>query len=212
MQPYSPYWDSDTNSFIFSDFFDATRTVNRYDMSENRYYSAAIEGNISTTFALPIQKQVNRFAFSDKLTLKIGEWDGKSSIVRLIRDTFSVQTGSQFQSYFYNMAQVSPKGNIYGGTFSAQLCSIKDPNAVVYRYSKCLGAKAVITNAIVAAGMDWYIEAKKFYFIDTCHYRIIEYDWEPKTEDISKMIKINAIHAMKFREAFFYFRQWTCCV
>lgn len=187
LQAYSPFWDDETQCLFFIDFFDPTCTLNRYVPAENRFYSAAIEGNISTTFILPIKKYANQFAVSDKRSVNVIEWNGRDSTARMLRDTFTVETGTEFKFNNYNMAWTSPSNNFYGGTFPFDLCaSSSNPNAALYRYSKCLGAKAVVKDVIVSAGMDWNIKDKKFYFIDTCTYEVYEYDWNPITDEICK--------------------------
>lgn len=161
-------------------------------MSENRFYSAAIKDNISTTFIIPTKKYRNQYAISDKRSVRVLEWDGILPVAKVVRDAFTVETGPEYESNNYNMAKASPKSKFYGGTFSVSLCA-GYPNSALYRYTKCLGVKRLIADQLVSSGMDWNKEAKKFYFIELCRYVVREYDWNPKTEEICKNseIKLN---------------------
>ncbi|XP_055304006.1 regucalcin-like [Sitodiplosis mosellana] len=204
-QAYSPYWDDQKKCLYFVDFFDAKRTMNRYVPAENRFYSAAIEGNISTTFMLPIVEHVNQFAVSDKRSVKVVEWNGVDSMARMVRDTFTVETGPKHEFNNYNMAWASPKHSFYGGTFPFDLCATSSsPRASLYRYNQCLGAKAVANDVIVSGGMDWNIKGNKFYFIDTCRNVVYEYDWDPTTDEICKQLifKVENSH-WKCKQIFF---------
>ncbi|XP_031627179.1 regucalcin-like [Contarinia nasturtii] len=185
LQAYSPYYNAETQSLYFCDFFDSKRTINRFDMTENRFYSAAIEGNISTTFIIPIDKQIDQYAISNKNSVNVVQWNGKDSIIRFLRDTFTVETGSNYELNQYNMGRASPNRNFYGGTFTLDLCiKPRTSNAALYLYTKCLGVKALERKIMVASGMDWNIKAKLFYFIDTCRYQVYEFDWNPETDEI----------------------------
>lgn len=162
-------------------------------MAENRFYSASIDGNISTTFIIPTKKYRNQFAISDKLSVRMIKWDGKASSAKIVRDAFTIETRPEFASNNYNIAKASPKHHFYGGTYGANLCA-NSANAAVYRYTKCLGVKRLVDNLIVTSGMDWNMKEKKFYFIDTCNFLIREYDWNPKTEEICKNLKNRIWH------------------
>lgn len=119
LQPYSPFWDAEINCLFY-----VQRTINRYDMNENRAYPAAIESNLSTTFIIPTKKYRNQYAISDKRSVRVLEWDG---IVPVANESNS-----------FNIAKASPKYKFYGGTFSASICA-SFPSAAHYRYTKCQG-------------------------------------------------------------------------
>lgn len=154
-------------------------------MTENRFYSAAINGNISTTFIIPTKKHPNQFATSDKRSVRVIHWNGIEPFAEVVRDSFTVEMKPMYASNNFNIAKASPKHNFYGGTFAADLCG-GQPIAALYRYTKCFGLKRLLSNIIVSSGMDWNVKAKKFYHIDTCRYVIREYDWHPNTETICK--------------------------
>lgn len=157
-------------------------------MIEKRFYSAAIDGNISTTFIIPVEKQPDQYAVSNKRSVNVLRWNGKDPIAYFVRDTFSVETAPIYESNNYNMAKVSPNKNFVGGTYSMRLCSNPVPNAALYNYKKCHGVKTLKSKVFVTSGMDWNIKAKLFYFVETCRYRVYEFDWYPETDEICNII------------------------
>lgn len=73
LEPYSPYYDAETHSLYFCELFNDQRALNRFDLNENQFYSASIEGNITCYFFIPIENQIDQFAISNGNSVEIVE-------------------------------------------------------------------------------------------------------------------------------------------
>lgn len=187
---YSPHWDEKTQSLYFVDFLSPTRVLNRYDMRENRIYSATIEGNQVPAFFIPLKKRANQFAGGIERTVKIINWNGIDPIGTTSQHLFTVEKSSKYDGNYWDIAKASPSHKFYGGTYRIEICSFTSAaNASLYGYSKEAGVIRLLRNEKVAAGIDWNEKEKKFYHIDSCNGIIREFDYDPKTFELCKQTK-----------------------
>lgn len=158
-------------------------------MNENRIYSAVFEGNEIPAFLIPLKKYKNQFVGGIERSVKIFEWNGKNDTARVVRTWFSVEQAPKYDKNYWNIAKASPTHQFYGSTYRTEVCSLSSsPNASLYRFTKKLGSVRLLRNEKVPAGIDWNIKENKFYHVDSCNGIIFEYDYNPKTGDICKIL------------------------
>lgn len=189
----SPHWDQKTQSLYYCDIFATnTSTIFRYDYKEGKIYAAMIENEQMASFIVPIKCCSDQFAVGVGRGTKIIRWDGKSSKATVIRDVFQVEQDLKYAKNHMDTVKADSAGRLYGGTFRAEICSSSNsPNASFYRYTKQKGVKRLIRDIKLSAGMAWNDKLRKFYHIDSCKFILEEYDWNPKTGKICKIIVIN---------------------
>lgn len=129
---------------------------------------------------IPVKGFRNQFAVGLEAAVKVVQWDGRSPNANVIRNVFSVN-GSNNMNY----AAVGPNGRLYAGTFGAELCS-SVANSSLYSFSRKAGVQTVFTGMKMNLGFAWYAKKQKFYYLDSCQFRITEFDWDPKTGMICK--------------------------
>ncbi|XP_031638621.1 regucalcin-like [Contarinia nasturtii] len=185
VHPYSLHYDIECNNLYFSDLLN--QTINRFDLNDNQYYLASIEGDIAPSFIIPLEGQKNKFVISDKRTVSIIKWNGIDHTATVIRKLFTVETEEINANNNWNIAKVSPVTcRLYGGTFRGNLCSSEPGGfASLYSYSKLGGVKRLKSNFKISGGIDWNVAKRLFYHIDSCNLVIREYCWDPKSGKLS---------------------------
>ncbi|XP_031633592.1 regucalcin-like [Contarinia nasturtii] len=182
---YSPHWDVETQSLHFVDFLSENRVLNRYDMCENRIYSATIETNQVPAFMIPLKRRPFQFAGGIDRSVKVINWDGRDSVATISKNLFRVEQSSKYDGNFWSVSKASPSSRFYGGTYRSVICSLSSTaNASLYRYSKNIGVGRLVKNLKVSGGIDWNVKERKFYHVDSCNGIIREFDYDPKTMNI----------------------------
>lgn len=59
-------------------------------MRKNRIYSAKLEGNVATSFLIPLKNRPNYFASGIERTVEVLKWNGKDHIASISKSLFSV--------------------------------------------------------------------------------------------------------------------------
>lgn len=191
VHPYSLHYDLQTNNIYFSDLLNAT--IHRFDFNTNQSFVASIENGAAPTFIIPLRRKSNQFLISDKHNVTVVEWNGEDSVARIVRQVFSVETEEEYASTNWNIAKASPLTNqFYGGTFRGIICS-PEPGAIasLYRYTMPTGAQRLVKDLKVAGGIDWNLAENLFYFIDSCNLTIREYNFDPVSGNICKLLQPN---------------------
>lgn len=186
--PYSPYWDVKTQSLLFTDFLNNDFSIIRFDYKLQKYFTAQIIGETMPLFIIPIKGCINQYAIGFAHAVKIVEWDGVSSLALVIRTAFEVEKDPKYAQNRWHMARADPKNRFFGSTYRTAICSNSStaPGAF-YRYTKRQGPRRILKGINVGSGLDWNIKKNKFYAIDSCRYKIREYDWNTKSGAICKL-------------------------
>lgn len=173
------------------DYLSKSKNIHRYDYIKKILYSATIEGIPEPSYIIPVSKRKNQFVVSNRQerAAYVIQWNGKDKIAKKIRKIYSVETASKYSTNFVNIGKASPKQHLYSGTNVGDICGDAGPvNASLYRYTKEDGVTRLISNVIASSGMAW--SRKKFYYIDSCKYNIVEYDWNSCEDSISKLLRL----------------------
>lgn len=185
VHPYSLHYNVPTNNIYFSDLM--AKTINRFDLNENRSYSASLEKGIAPTVVIPIEGYSDRFVVSNNHTITIVQWNGVDPIARFIQDIFTVETDQKYMTNNWNAIKVAPNCQLYGGTFRKELCSgMPGDIAALYKYSSSCGVKTLANGFKAAGGLEWNIYDNLFYYLNICDLSLLEFDWNPHTGDICR--------------------------
>lgn len=187
---YSSFWDDKTQSFFFVDYTSASQCLFRYDYKSKMLYGASIDAGYTTpSFIIPSKCCDNQYAVSIERTVMIIEWDGVSTIARYIRNATAVEQNPIFNTNGLDRGKVDPKGRLVAGTFRTDYCPpTANPNGSFYLFERNQNVKTLITNIKSSAGFAYNTKQQLFYFIDYCNNVIWEFDWDPRTGTIGKMV------------------------
>lgn len=144
-------------------------------------YSASI-GNLSTAFIIPLQDCEDKFIISNGLTVKLIEWNGSSSKVRVIRDVFSLENVKKYAGTGWDIAKISPLCQFYGGTYRLTICAdTTNENAALFQYTKSHEVKRRIKHLKLTGDFEWNTDKNLFYINDCCRKTLVEFKWNPVT-------------------------------
>lgn len=181
----------DTQSLYYTDQSETNPTLLRYDYRENRFYSARIKNRTFTSFIIPIKCKKNKFAVGIGRSIEIIQWDGYSAEAEVIRTVINVEPSDFYKFNVFDDAKADPCGRFFGGTLRGTARCDNDPkvaNASLYSYTKKQGLIQWRSDVYISNGLTWNKKKKKFYYNDSCKLNIKEYDWDPKTGAICKLI------------------------
>lgn len=168
-----PHWDAVSQSLYYIDICGGDATLLRYDFRENRTYAANIDGEPLITFILPVIETTDKFLVGTKRAAKIIRWDGKASKGELIRTVFELDG---------NITKTDPVSRLFGGAMRFDECNKTDTsNASAYRYDQRNDVKQIKNNIFISNGLTWIEGTRKFYYIDSCAYDILEFDYDMDT-------------------------------
>lgn len=173
-----PHWDAVTQSLYYVDINGPDATLLRYDYKENRTYIATIDGEPLITFILPVIETTDQFLVGTKHAAKMIHWDGKSPRGQLIRTVY------EFDG---NVDKNDPLSRLFGGVMPFDECNKTDEsNANGHRYDQRNDAKKIKNNIFISNGLTWIQGTRKFYYIDSCAYDVLEFDYDMDTGELCK--------------------------
>lgn len=105
-------------------------------------------------------------------------WDGVQEIVFVNRTLF---IANGHMSY----AMADKAGRLYFGTYNNSIFCASGTDYALYRYDKGIVIK-IVQNIKSTTGMTIDYKRNKCYHIDSCNFRIVQFDYDPKTGDICK--------------------------
>ncbi|XP_031627012.1 uncharacterized protein LOC116343211 isoform X2 [Contarinia nasturtii] len=186
---HSIYWDDDTQSLYFVNFFtsDNQSSIYRYSTPDEILYSAYIEGVTSPAFIIPTNKMCKKCNKCNKQFFAVGvgsdviiiKWNGRSTKAKVIKTLFTVDDTSMR----FDIGVADSKGRFYGGTLSPKFCN-SNPSRSFYRFIKNKGVDRLFGNLQSTSGIVFNEHLNKIYHLDSCQLTISGFDWDPKTGDI----------------------------
>jgi len=182
-----PHWDVDTQSLYYNDIYGNQASILRYDLKQNRTYSAVVEGEPVVSFVIPVEGTKDQFAIGIGRRVGVVQWDGVSSTVKVLRIALEVEKDASFKFNRFNDAKSDPKGRFFGGTMRLEECGdlFGSSSGSLYSLAEGEEVKVLKTNVSVSNGLAWNEQKKKFYYIDTCQLDVKEFDYDPDTGNIS---------------------------
>jgi len=190
-----PHWDADTQSLYYVDILKNNFSIHRHDVTENKTYSATIEGESQVSFIIPIDGTTDLFAVGIQRRVGVIQWDGKSSEAKVLRIVFDVAQSDELQKF--NDGKADPIGRFYGGTVRTgkvednfednldELFTNVTAACSLYRYDAKSKVVQLRDKVKLSNGLAWNEAKNKFYYIDSLDYDIKEFDYDPVTGDLS---------------------------
>lgn len=167
------------------DISDFNSSLLRYDYDEDRVYTATIDGARTLLFLLPIKCTKDQYLVGIDRKAVIVRWDGRSPKATPLRTLFEVDCG--LTSNVINDIKTDARGRFYGGTKSVESCDTNNPpTGSFYGYEKGKCLRKFFENVYISNGLTWVRSTNKFYYVDSCTYDIKEFDYNPKTGDLSE--------------------------
>lgn len=192
-----PHWDGKTQSVYYVDMFRANEcSIHRYDAAENKTYGASVEDETHVSFIIPVAGAIDLFAVGLRRRVAVIQWDGKSTVAKVLRIAFEVEQDNTLQNSALNDGKADPIGRLYTGTISSGVSNeikefddiFKNSNYtnVLYRYDTKTKVIEVRNKIGLSNGLAWNEKKNKFYYVDSCDSNINEFNYDPKTGDICK--------------------------
>lgn len=113
----SPFYDCKTKSLYFVDLF--MTNIFRYSEESNQIYYCSIPGYTSPSFFIPARGKEGIYAMGVNQSVYSVQWDGVSNTCNVVG---KIATGDTDTSHHTNTAIAGPKGSLYFGYFSTNLC------------------------------------------------------------------------------------------
>lgn len=183
-----PHWDVQSKSLFFINIADGNSTINRYDYVENRFYGAKIDNTPNLLFIIPTDCGPNKYLVGVNNQAVIARWDGRSPKAYVECVVFTLDVGT---ANVINDVKTDQYGRFYCGTKAVPECgesSYSGKLGAFYRYTKNCGLTELFGNVSISNGLTWVRSTNKLYYVDSCKYDVIEFNYDPNTGQISKTI------------------------
>ncbi|XP_036225837.2 regucalcin [Bactrocera oleae] len=170
-----PHWDTETQSLYFVDILNAK--LLRYDYKENKTYSAKVENEKQTSFIIPIEGEIGKFAVGCGCRVAVVAWDGVAPIVKVERIAYTLQQGDEVCEHNFNDGKADPRGRLFTGTIYGDFRE-SNPLGELYRFEKGQPMAVIRSGITISNGLAWNEKTNKFYYIDSPKYEVTEYDYD----------------------------------
>lgn len=163
----------------------------RYNIDENKFYSATIRHKESASAAafLPIQGKTELFLVTIDHCAHIVEWKQGSCEAKTLETVFCAET--RFPNHGLSQAKCDPTGRLYTGTYDESFCSRSNPAiSGLYSYDKYQGFKEKLSCLKGSDGLTFDIADSSFYHIASCTNKIERYSWDPSTGNLCKQSNV----------------------
>jgi gluconolactonase len=159
-----------------------------------------ITDNLShASFIIPLKGFDDQFVISSTKKLLVIEWDGRSPKAKVIRTVGEVDKGPV--DTVFNDGKADPRGRLFSGTMRKIVDGdlYKEPLGTFYRYSKeNHGFVALKSKIGISNGLAWNTATNKFYYVDSLAFDVKEFDYDPITGDICKLLENSLDHFQNF--------------
>lgn len=109
-----PHWDVARQSLYFIDMYGMNGGIHRYDLKENKTYSALVPDFPLNTFIIPVEDTADQFVVSSGKKVVLVEWagqDGGAKVLKVLTEVEQNSTETRF-----NDAKCDPSGRLFAGT------------------------------------------------------------------------------------------------
>ncbi|XP_011208874.2 regucalcin isoform X3 [Bactrocera dorsalis] len=173
-----PHWDIETQSLYFVDIKGGK--LLRYDYKENKTYGAKVENEEHTSFVIPVQGEIGKFAVGCGCRVVIVAWDGAAPVAKVERIAYTLQQGDEVCKHRFNDGKADPRGRLLVGSMYLEH-NVKKPFGELYRLEKGQPMAVVRSGLTISNGLTWNERTNKFYFIDSYDHEVTEYDYDLDT-------------------------------
>lgn len=188
-----PHWDAKSRSLYYVDIYRNDEfSIHRYDVAENKTYSASVEGESYVSFIIPVDGATDLFAVGLRRRVGVVQWNGKSPVAKVLRIVFGIDHTAELENSALNDGKADPKGRLFCGTVGGanDLKSFDDIfenshfTCALYRYDVQNNVVQVRDKVRLSNGLAWNEKKNKFYYVDSCDLDVKEFDYNPDTGDI----------------------------
>ncbi|XP_050325274.1 regucalcin-like [Bactrocera neohumeralis] len=177
-----PHWDAETQNLYFVDI--PKSTLLRYDYKEDKTYRATVENEKQTSFIIPVEGEVGKFAVGCGSRVAIVAWDGVAPIAKVERTAYTLQQGDEVCKHKFNDGKADLRGRLFTGTIYGEFTE-SNPLAELYRFEKGQPMAVIRKGVTLSNGLAWNEKTNKFYYIDSKDCEVTEYDYDLETGAIS---------------------------
>lgn len=183
-----PHWDEKSQSLYYVDIFGTEYSVLRYCSLVDRTYGATIDGEPVVSFIIPVYGTKDEFAVGLRHRVGIIRWNGKSRKAKLIRIAEDIENCKPYWENRFNDAKADPRHRLWAGTMRVEECDKPEIPTYgnLFRFSADEPAYTVSKpNSIqISNGLAFDKKRGKFYYIDSCDYNVVVYDYDSRTGNI----------------------------
>lgn len=184
-----PHWDKQSRSLYFINIAGDASTINRYDYDDNRFYSARIDNTPNLQFIIPSDCGRDKFLVGINNTAVLAKWDGRSPNARVVNwNIFTLDPGTE---NVINDVKTDQFGRFYCGTKSVPECGLSAYSGELggfYMFTKWHGLQKLLADVYISNGLTWVRSTNKFYYVDSCKYNVIEFNYDPETGSLGEMM------------------------
>lgn len=144
-------------------------------------------------FIVPVEGSKDRYLLALGRKIVTLSWDGKSSAVSNIQKLAEVDTSPETIKTRINDGKVDPSGRVWFGTMGNEYEPLKfeENTGSLYSLDKNGDVKKHYSGVTISNGLAWNVELKKFYYIDSPHKKVFQFDYDIESGTICKYIMIN---------------------
>ena len=177
-----PHWDPVSKKLYFVDIF--AQKIYRYDPATKSLTSTYVEeGPIG--FTIPVDGASGKLVAGVSTDLVLLTWDGKKDLAKCATQKLVTLESDPLETR-WNDAKADKSGRLWGGTIGLEKNGVFPPNiGSFYSVGNDLRLKKHISSVTISNGVAWSLNEDKLYYIDSTTYHVTEYDYNPKTGDIS---------------------------
>ncbi|XP_039289141.1 regucalcin isoform X2 [Nilaparvata lugens] len=187
---HSPYWDATSQSLYFADIDGGT--VSCYQPSTKNLNTAKVDpqnSNTSCSVVVPLKGQKDKYVVGVNSSVATLTWDSKSSstskpaIITELTQNKTIRT---------HTGKADPMGRFWIGTlgpFREDSAGQEQPAFLnsANEYLITAEGKAIIKipDVSIPDGLAWNADKTKMYFVDTYDHKILVFDYDNGSGDIS---------------------------
>lgn len=171
----NPYWDNETDSLYYVDFFD--KLLFRYSLSTNTTQTLTVDGIAPPSFFIPIEGSTDKYFIGSSRSAYVVNWDGRSDQGQIDRIVFTVPANSSIDSVY-----TTADGALYMGTLGTDEC-VGEPSQGFFRYTRTKGLEEIASPFMSTVGT--VIINNTLFHMDGCRQLLSALDLDPVTGALS---------------------------
>lgn len=121
-----PHWDVARQSLYFIDIYGVEGAIHRYDLKENKTYSAVVPDYPLNTFIIPVADTTDQFVVSSGTKVLLIEWAGNDEdamVLQVLTEVEQKMNDSKCEQkrneIRFNDAKCDTSGRLHAGTMRA---------------------------------------------------------------------------------------------
>lgn len=170
----APFWDEENQCLYYVDLFG--KEIHKFDPATGEDGHTQLDGRIG--FIIPVKGTSDLFVVAKERDLLLITWDGKGepSSKKLLAE---VDTDDAVKVNRFNDGKCDPKGHLWAGTMGPEVSPGEFilKNGTLYSFERIKEPKKHVQEIDISNGMEWSVDGKIFYFIDSLTYSVEAFDY-----------------------------------